>query len=395
MRVLSVNTLNLDKLYKTCAFQVNETNNVKFGSNIFELYNNIEISFGLSDVTPIDAFFLKEITTKTTKLVDLEIDSDNLDYDTNVRRYAKYVRNIMEDSSVKSDEKWDYPFLYGPAHILKGKMGVSISGSDLVSILGNEPSDFFLKATSGTCADNVSGPISFKTDFDLNDSNISAFLAKLFLDSFNRRMKNRFSLIDEISDTGINKYFVQHESLIKLKSVRNPYLVIDFKNTESKVWKKDVDNYKELMSSSFYKEINNDILKITEFEVECYSNLSTLIELYLALPKRFFITVEDFRIPFSFKDIYIPSDYPEKIAATLTRRYEEMQTSIDTLQSSAYDKISHTYLNSKISYTMKLSLEDINLYINQLMKNKSLSVESISILVSILKFAKSIYSSIN
>ena len=391
MKVLSVNTLNLDKLYEVCTHQVNETINQKFGSDIFELYNNIEISFGLDNVTPIDAFFLKEMTSKTTDLVDIVLDYDNLDYDTNIRRYAKYINDILEDKSINDKEKWDYPYLYGPACILKGKMGVSITGSSLVSILGDEPADFFLKATSGTCANNDSGPLSFKTDFDVNSTNISAFLAKIFLDSFNRRMNNRFSSIDELSDTGIHNHFVQHEALTKLVSIRNPYLAIDIKNESPDKYNEDIAEYRRFMATSFYKEIRKNNIKISEFEVSCYSNMSTLLELYMKLPKRFFTVVEDFRIPFSFREIYIPSDYPEKVASTLTKRYEEMQSSIDTIKSSMYEKFSHVYLNSKISYTIKVSLEDINLYINQLLKDKSLTTESVSVLISIIKFAKAVY----
>ena len=396
MKVLTVNTWNLDKLYEICVKKVNEFQaSTKFGYNMYEMYNNIEISFGLTDVSPIDAFFLKEISFKSSSLVDIDIDYRNLDFDPVVRRYANFIHEVMEEKSITTKEKYDYPYNHGPAHIIRGNMSVTLTGSRLLPILSEDPVSFFLQATSGTCANNDSGPITFKKDFNLNDANISAFLAKAFVDFFNRRMNVKFSSTDDISDMGLHKFFIQHDENVKLVSIRHPYLSIDFRTMKAEYWKGMVNEFKGLMKDSFYAEMNKRELELTEFEVNCYSTVGALLSLYEILPKRFFTVIEDMRIPFSFKEIYIPESYPEKIASTLLKRYEELQTTIDNLQTSAYDKISHTYLNARISYTLKLSLEDINLYINQILMRNDLRSEVKTILNQIIKFSKAVYKTVH
>ena len=203
-------------------------------------------------------------------------------------------------------------------------------------------------------------------------------------------MNVKFGSTDDLSDMGLHKYFIQHENLVKLVTIRNPYISIDFRSEKSEDIKKDVENFKNFKTSEYYKNLNGD-LDIIEFEVNCHTRLSTFLNLYMILPSRFFTVIEDFRIPFSFKEIYIPADYPEKIASTLSKRYDEIQPVIDTLQTSAYDKISHTYMNSMISYTIKLSLEEINLYINQLLKNRKFSKETTMVLNTILSLSKTVY----
>ena len=75
MKITTVNTLNLEKLYEVCVKKINEgTENQKFGANIYELFNNIEISFALEEVSMMDAFFLKQISSKCSPLFDTTLD---------------------------------------------------------------------------------------------------------------------------------------------------------------------------------------------------------------------------------------------------------------------------------------------------------------------------------
>lgn len=393
MKIRSVSTLNFDKLYNICASKINDEASIpQFGYNIYALYNNLELSFGITDVSPVEAYYLREYSWKSTPLMNIKFDYDNIGLSAGVRRFSMYEHEIMEDDSVTDRQKYEYPYNYGPAILLKGDMNISLSGHRLLSILSDDPSNFFLQSTSGRCASNFGNgsPLMFKKEFDLSSTRFTDFLAKEFSDYFKRHINTRLSNLDNNSDSGLYKYFISHDKGVKLVTIRHPYLEIDIRS-ENDNWKKDVEQYKTVMkSSASFDELNKNILDATEFEVSCCTPFSTFINLYMNLPTRLFSVIEDIRIPHTFREVYIPSTYAEKVASKLYSRYDVMNDAINTIQD-AYDKICHTYLNANIAYNMKMTLNEINLYINQLAKTNKITADSKNVLMDIMKCSKTVY----
>ena len=74
MQVHSISHINLFKLYEACMLKQNNKKFLdgKFGRNLFALYNNVEITYILEDVSLYEAFLLKRFASRTTRLSNLQ-----------------------------------------------------------------------------------------------------------------------------------------------------------------------------------------------------------------------------------------------------------------------------------------------------------------------------------
>lgn len=395
MRVGMVSSLNLDKLYNLCVTKQNVVENINalFSDNIFDVYNNIELSFLLTDVTVYEAFILKEFATYTTKLTNKHfLYKKYLPMDTpaEIKKYIELIESISDDKGIHDNIRNSYPYLYGPCYLIQGDMIAKFTGKDLKYFFEMNPVDFFLKVTGGLCAtqsDDSNNPgILFKPDYKLDNVSISQHLQKMFITKYYAYLNKRVTFADLITDSISHKYFTNHEKLTRMVSIRNPYLEVNMKDQKSDEVAKEVTTYK----TKFPKEFSEDLLSMTSIDVEVYSNFSTFLELYENLPKSMFILKEDLKIPFKFKEIYIPESF-EPYYDKLEERYTKLQEYIESINNNPMAMYQYTYLNSRFSYTLHFSESDVNLYINPLTKVKGLMPETNKVLSSLIGYALSVY----
>ena len=294
MRITTVSTLNLDKLYDLCCIKQNTVKNINalFSDHILDIYNNIEISFGLEDVSAYEAFILKEFASVTSRLNNKHFLYKKylpMDAPAEIKKYVEAIEMVVEDNSIHDKVlKSSYPYLYGPSYLIHGDMIAKFTGNELKHFFDVNPVDFFLKVTGGLCASQNDDPnnpvIVFKTDYELDNVQISQHLRNMFMTKFYAYLNKRLTFVDIITDTVSYRHFTNHSSLTKLSCIRNPYLEINLKDTKKEDTQKEIDKYK----TKFPKEFSPDLLSLTSIDVEVYSNFSTFLELFELLPKDMF-----------------------------------------------------------------------------------------------------------
>ena len=392
-----VSTLNLDKLYDLCCVKQNVVENINalFSENLVDVYNNVELGFMVKDISIYEAFILKEFATSTSRLANkhflykkyMPMDTPN-----EIKKYSELLESISDDKGIHDNIRNTYPYFYGPAFLVQGDMMCKFTGSDLYKFFDKNPVDFFLKVTGGLCATQSDKPdengnigILFKSDYKLDNLKISKHLQSMFTTKFYAYLNKRVVFADLITDSVSYKYFTNHDKLFKFASIRNPYLEINMKTSSKDDYNKDVMAYRTKLP----KEFRADMLSMTVLDAEIYSNFSTFLELFERLPKYMFIMKEDLKIPFKFKEIYIPEVF-EPYYDKLEDKYTKLQSYIESI-TNPMAMYQYTYLNSKFAYTISIKMEDINLYINPLLKDKGLMPETIKVLNQLLKTAQAIY----
>lgn len=387
MKIEVVSTLNIDKLYQACVTKQNNMgskNGVGFGAHVSNLYSHVDISFYVTDISIYEAYFLKKIATNASPIMNKHIiDKDDVDLDLIVKKYVSTLNDIEEDSSINSNIKYDYYYLYGPAALVRGDMTINLSGRELITIFELDPTNFFLSATSGTCSTTEDdGTIKLKPDYEFKDTNLSSYIAKDFTKKFYSYMNTEITTNDLYSDSTIHGMFSNHDSLCKLSSLMNPFLELDF---EDENWQSIGQTYKETIKGKY----DFDKKKITYLEFRLYTNFSTFLNLYEYLPNSFFTSFESLFVPEKFKEIYIPEEF-ESYREVLENKYYDIQRLVEN-DTNTINRFQYTYLNSRYAYSMKFKLEDINLYINILHDNKTIQPETKKVLENIIKFAKAAY----
>lgn len=398
MRVEMVSTLNLDKLYDLCCLKQNVVNNINalFSDNLEYMYNNIELSFTLRDVSSYEAFILKEFASSTSRLVNKHfLYKKYLPMDTpdEIKKYSELLESISDDKGIHDNIRNSYPYLYGPTYLIQGDMIAKFTGKDLYKFFEKNPVDFFLKVTGGLCATQSDTPdengninIKFKTEYKLEASKISKHLQNMFMTKFYAYLHKRVHFADMVVDSINHKHFTNHENLIKLSAIRNPYFEVCMVGISNNEYEKELNSYKK----KFPVDFREDNLKLTTIDIEVYSNFSTFLELFERLPKSMFTMKEDLKVPFNFKEIYIPEVF-EPYYDKMEEKYTKIQSYIESIENNVMAMYQYTYLNSKYAYTISFTMEDVNLYLNPLSKDKALIPESAKVLTQAIKTAKAIY----
>ena len=199
-------------------------------------------------------------------------------------------------------------------------------------------------------------------------------------------LNKRVTFADLITDSVAHKRFSNHDGLTKLSAIRNPYFEVSMKDTPKEKISNEVNRYK----TNFPKDFSEDLLSMTSIDVELYTNFVTFLELFETLPKSMFILKEDLKIPFKFKEIYIPKLF-EPYYDKLEDRYTKLQEYIESLKTNPMAMYQYTYFNSKFAYKMSFSLKDVNLYINPASKIKGLTPEFSEVMTHLVKYSLAAY----
>jgi hypothetical protein len=358
----------------------------KFGRNLFALYNNIEITYILEDVSLYEAFLLKRFASRTTRLSNLQFLKEYTEITGAPKKFTAFVYALQHDEKIPyTPEKHDYCHLYGPTYFIHGDMTITLTGGDLVKLFDMDPTPFFQAASDGKCVQFVGeGEIKVPEllPFKFEPSMITKTLIDLFLDRFQRDSVEFISRVDMFTDIANHNFFSNHDTLIRLAYMKNPYAKLNFKGSH---WKATLSE-----APAELKKHKKSFDENTYLTFEVYSHFSTFLDLYDKLPKRMFILIEDVKAAAQFQEIYIPSIFDD-FKEHFTKRYEELNEYIQSIADFPYLRYQYTYLNAPIAYSIELSLYEFNVYIAPLMEEKVLKSQSQDVCRSMIKFAKSIY----
>lgn len=407
MRIETVNVLGLDILYELCCVKQNSDNsfntsslilknmNTLLSNKVEDIYNHTEISFALASVSMYEAFILKKFASNVSKLIDTHfMYKEYLPMDTpyEVRKYSEIMETIKDDAGLHNIIKYTYPYLYGPAYLIQGDMVCTFTGKELYQFFGKNPVEFFTSMTNGSCIkadepdENGETKIKLDPNYKIDNFTVTQYIQKLFTNKFYAYLNNEVKFSDMIVDSVTYKNYSSHDRLYKLVRVRNPFLELDLKSSS----KEDIINKTTNYRTKVQKEYKDQVLNLTRVDVSIYSNFSTFLELFENLPNEMFTYREDLKIPFKFKEIYIPKEF-EPYFDKLEDRYTHLQEYIKSLDDNVMAQSQYTYLNSKYSYTLSFTLNEVNLFINPLLKNKGLRKESIDVITGLIKQAQNAY----
>jgi hypothetical protein len=400
MIIKDLTTINIDKLYSACCLrQEAKSNNIKndFNTNLVNIYNHIELTYYLEDVSIYEYMLLKRYSTRCSILYNKRINYNSPDYSPELYNYAKLIYNITNDPDIiNTPIKYNYPYMYGPSYLVRGDCYVTLSGTDLINIFDIVPSDFFIKYTKGKCILDKND-VLFNKKLNILDNielynDIKYGIKEKFIKSFyNIFFLKSTTGNDIISNSAIHYYLSNHESEIKLSCISNPLYKCEIREDNLDDIRKNILARKT--ENSKYFTIDN-IISDTTVIFNIYSRFSTYIELLENLPKEFFISAEDLKIPSNFRELYIPIEIYNKYGDEMEDRYTELNNYIEKENRNFYVKYQCTYLNSMYSYSIKIKLDDVNKYINTINRNnilkdtKNIIEEIIRYSIAVLKLFK-------
>lgn len=410
--VSMVSVLNLDKLYKICIDKQNNSEEFvpMFKNYLYMLYNNINISMQINNLNIYEAYMLKSFATSVGQFSNMHVDYSDIDYTPSERNLIELYRTISEDDKIKNINKSDFPYYYGPCKFIKLDTWATFTGFQLINLLG-DPTDFFLKLSAGACStSDDDGRLFFKPEYILNDSAVGSFIANTFYTKFGSFIINSFVSNDIYSSKGIHDYFaIDHKELdthtnkfnIRIASIINPYLKVNISNGLD-MMNNDIEEFKN-NAPSFVK---NNILDNTSVEFYICSTFDTLIDISNNIPISM-ITSQEHPIDilinnpdaYEFNSMTISKDYDESLESlgkAVIKDTISLVQSTNTIEKKNWNSLSSAiFLNSKVSFTIQVSLKDINLYINTALNNNTgMKKATREILQYILKASVAIYNKI-
>ena len=409
MEIKNINFLNIDTLYQIVLDKFYDQNyqNVKFGRNLSQLLNHMAITLELSDVTAYEYLYLKMYSTNITKLYNKNYNIKYYEknysevYDT-IISFLTFLSNIDMDNSITNNEGMDN--YLSPSGLILGDCVVALSGSQLASIISLEPRDFFIKASNNKCVIVNDDPMKNKLDPDYNiyeDENIKNFIISEFLTGFYKFLSEKATFIDLASDSfNFGKFLSKsRNSQINILNMRNPYIMCSFNDDKPDVIISNLKKYKEL-------NLDKDFtIKNTYFEISICSEFGVFFELIENLPYDKFICLESLNIPsLNSCDIsYIPECpdiWKDKYRNRYNGRMENIVIDINkkyaVSEQNLIKRLELTRNYIPYSYSLLLSLDDINNYLNSYIKENENSKDyiiqkTISLIKEIIKFTVNIY----
>lgn len=369
MKVDKVYYLNIDKLYQVVLNKEND-NNYKFkqfGRNLSQLYNHVVISFDVSDITPLEYVFLKMISTnisllKYTKFNDEEYLEKNFnEIYGNVLSY--YLTDMRSYDNTKNDTLQYLPVCY-----LIGDCTVSFSGVQLISLIGMEPRDFFIKATTRKCVIEGTGennPSVMNPNFILNIENnldLKSGCISMLINNLYKYMMEKLTYIDIPSETFCSSIFdrnkdskASHISMnVVLSSIRSNHFNINFIDEPNETILQKMEEYKLNKMDNSYT-INN-----TFIELNMCTSLSTFINLFTLLSCEKFITIENFRLLVVNPTEPYTDGLDEKCIELINFFNDKVTTVYNDLDKYIIKRLELTKFGTKINYSLLLSLSDIS-----------------------------------
>ena len=348
MYIKKIELFNIDKLFNIAASCLEQKDIVgkQFERNIIQIYNQMSITYYIDSINEVEYFHMKYILQEGN-ITEFENKSGDF--------RMEYVNSTFPEIStqVRQVKRVVSPVIHAiPACLIDGSCIVTLTGSDLALLFKTDPMrEFFVKIIPEDELQNRDHSFNrenankmFKNG-EVKDEKIERFLNELFLGNFYKSMISNHEYVDILSDFSMRENFFNKAGGIELVSVNN-------------ISTKDNEFINKLTS---LKNTLNNAMDNCKLSFVCKTPFHLFLKCYESLPKRCFTAIESFRIPHS---VVTDTDY--NLFNLNTNEYEVVKKMEKAINESygvkgkeiAFASMIPNY--SRINYTLKLTLNDIN-----------------------------------
>lgn len=360
MKIDSIELCNINTLYNLLS-EIKDTDHkgVVFGRNMNNLLKHLSITMEVSDISLLEAYYLKQyccgdFVLNNTKIDLLAEGPDN-----------GPISTIIKAMDVDSDIEIKPGILFLQLNKIKCNCFISLSGSTLCNIFSTFPENFFRSLF--TDLDNRVLLTHIKNE-DLEKVNNK--IIELFLKSFFKYCNEKSSYIDILSDYGIEKEYYKYgeidtATLSTVQTIRGGFNLAA-RDTD------DIGIQIDLIKEKLLELRKEDIINSTKLIYTCNSSLNAFLKLFLSINIDYFIDTEDIKKVISKDEYIFPScfnKYKIRLNANIDELVEMKNKKLEELNGEMnFSKFGNLLLNSTINYSLKLSLTDIDI-INSKLKN--------------------------
>lgn len=356
MNIETVDICNINTLYSLFT-EIKHTEVYKdktLGRNMNNLLEHMSISMVVSDISILDAFYLKQFAKGEFILENVEFENKE---DDELSKIIDSLSSIIKAMNNDTDISVKPGNLFYTAKNLRCKCRVLFTGTTLCNIFSAIPERFFASIFP-TFEEKVLLDNRPNEDLELLQNEI----IKSFIINFTKFCNERTNYIDLLSDYGVEKeyYIYNQDSLCTLSTVQT--MVGGFNLAA-----RDTDDLAEQLQLIKAKVLDlgeEKFLNTTKLIFTCHTSLELFLHLFLAIDIDYIVDYEDIKKVISKNEYTFPEyflKYKTRLSEKLTNLYEYKNKYLENLRgnidSQKYNSIA---LNSIINFSLKVSFKDIN-----------------------------------
>lgn len=352
MIIDSIELCNINTLYNLLSeIRHSDHKGIIFGRNMSNLLEHMSITMSISDISLLEAFYLKQYTCgnfilNNTKIDFLSKNSGNIESVTNI------IKSIDDDTDVKIKPG----YLFFPIGSIKCDCFITLTGNTLCSIFSTFPENFFRMIFPDFNEKVLLSHINNK-DLELINNKI----IESFYKSFFKFCNEKVNVIDLISDYGIEKEYYKYGDISSatLSTVQTAKGGFNLAARDTD----DIGTQINLIKDNLLSLRKKDIKNSTKLIYTCNSSLNTFLKLFFNLDINYFIDFEDIKKVIS-KDEYVFPNCFNKYKIRLNNNINDLvdyknKLLENTKGNADFTKYNTLLMNSSISYSLKLSFDDI------------------------------------
>ena len=370
MIVSDVSYLNLEELYDISVRKEEDSNYhlKQFGRNLPQLYGHIEIRYYLKEVNSLEYVFLKMMSSCITKL-KYEDFGHYFGHSYVEKSYPEiYGQALMP--YLDYIQKENLESLFFPIGVEEGECIVTFRGVELVSLIGMDPRDFFIKASKRICIIPGTEKVPARMDHSFkkrveSDETLKNSCIELLLTHLYKFMTDKLTYVDIPSESFNRSVFGKKNDStnpFQLVAIRNPWLTINLEKTETARIVSLLNMYqKENLTKEF-------TLQNTLLEFRFSTLISQFIDLFRLVPYDKFISMDNFIIPMK-ENLRTPDhEITKSTNVRITEKTYEYIRFFNEQLKTVYDGENPNPLkcadlikkSTMFDYTLLLSFNDIN-----------------------------------
>lgn len=391
----NIDLLNVDHLYEYL-YEIDHDPNRSQGQNILNLLNHVSVTLYLSDVSIPEFLFLKKIASNVGLFTNIHFHDKG--YKKEALKYIEEYYQFME-REILDKKKFTNPFYGLPMGILSGECIVEFSGSQIGYVMNTDFRRFFVTSLENTCLDEK-GKLMKINIFDSKYYNkIVSSIKDIFKNNFYKEYAEVLGNVDtQYEKFDMNKYHkdLSDNNPIKLYSIRslsgNINLVEDSKELMSKklIDLEDISNKVDsfIVRSNTYLEFSISSTLYSYFILNNIIKLDNFItNVNLVTPS---LVTRNLLSKFTFYGALLP-EYEKRFNAYYTSMYKAISDDYKELD---IPSIELSSLDSKVSYSIRLNLVELDDYIKYIDSNFTEDKSTLD-LNTIISKLKVFYNSIN
>lgn len=387
MRVESIIINNMELLYDTILMVQDQNNcsavDVKFNNQYMELLDLITVSFNLLDVNMYNYVFLKRKYPNVIKNSEVSYCTEEslIQFgEVSSLALADYGKFINEDVNEKSNS--DIRSFMLPLGLQTCSVSVVLSGVSLANLIGVNPVKFFMTATENACVKTVDETIKFLPPNEYNfysDDNFKKYLVTTFVNGYYKMM------LDDVIKTDINSAYAiygymtsilpDNNIAFQLCSLSSPFGIIEFNNNENDNIK---DMLKQISKNASEMEDKEYNAKHTSFTFLMNTDIASYCKIVELLPSRCVIATEPIinivGTEYDVNNLEYPSSLNEEFEVRINTKLTSVIDAINNVYGGRDDilkKLALLFPSQRLKYIIKLTCEDANMYLYDLLTGES------------------------